>query len=100
MLKAIMLRIAAFILIVAGWLVLLFGCEYASSSLVGVFELLGCVAALIACSLLAIYCCWTADDIEDSPALGETLGQPIQGGGNPIPNPPTYQKGNPKNEAT
>ena len=86
MLKAIMLRIAAFILIVPGELVLMFGCEYAPFSLVGVFELLGCLAALIACSLLAIYCCWTADDIEESLALGETLGQPIQGGGNPDPN--------------
>lgn len=65
MLKVIMLRIAAFILIVAGELVLLFGCEYALSSLVGVFELLGCVAALIACFLLAIYCCWAADDIDE-----------------------------------
>ena len=65
MLKVIMLRIAAFILIVAGELVVLFGCAYAHSSLVGVFELLGCVAALIACFLLAIYCCWAADDIDE-----------------------------------
>lgn len=64
MLKVIMLRIAAFILIVAGEAVLLLGCACAPSSLIGFFELLGCVAALIACFLLATYCCWTADDID------------------------------------
>lgn len=65
MLKVIMLRIAAFILIVAGELVLLFGCAYAPSSLVGFFEVLGCVAALISCFLLAIYCYCEADDIDE-----------------------------------
>ena len=65
MLKVIMLRIAEIILIVAGEAVLLLGCAYAPSSLIGFFEVLGCVAALIACFLLAIYCAWTADDIDE-----------------------------------
>ena len=65
MLKVIMLRIAAFLLIVAGEHVVLLGITHATSSVIGCIELVGSAAFLIACVLLAIYCCSKADDIDE-----------------------------------
>lgn len=63
MLKVIMLRIAAFISMGAGVLGLMLG-AYTPNTLIGFFEFLGVLAAIIVCFTLSVYLGVKAGDID------------------------------------
>ncbi|MEE0972494.1 MAG: hypothetical protein U0L14_09380 [Bifidobacterium ruminantium] len=64
MLKVIILRIASIISMGAGVLGLMLGAG-TPNTLIGFFEFLGVIVAIVVCFTLAVYCGSKADDIDE-----------------------------------